>query len=266
MAMNKAGRQLEGRNVLLTGATGHLGQAIARALAGAGAVVWLNGRSTDRINILAASLTAEGLYAAPAVFDVRDQDGRARFFDEFGDRPLGGLVNNAYAGGGGTIASSTVDAYAESYALAVGASHALLIQALPALRRGVACWGDASVVNIASMYALVSPDLRLYGAPEASSPPFYGAAKAALLQWTRYAACEFGPEGIRVNAVSPGPFPADAVHVADPEFIRQLEHKVPLGRTGRAHEIGGPIVFLISPGASFVNGANLVVDGGWTSW
>lgn len=257
---------MAGRNALLTGASGHLGQEMALALARAGATVWLNGRSADKIEALVSDLRSEGLSAHSAVFDVLDADAVADFFAHFGECSLEVLVNNAYAGNGGTIETSEADAYARAYAMAVGSAEALLRCALPALRRAVASSGDASVINVASMFALVSPDLRVYATPQGSNPPFYGAAKAALLQWTRYAACEFGREGIRVNAISPGPFPADAVHRSDPEFVHRLEQKVPLGRTGRAEEIGGPILFLASPAATFVNGANLVVDGGWTCW
>jgi NAD(P)-dependent dehydrogenase (short-subunit alcohol dehydrogenase family) len=98
------------------------------------------------------------------------------------------------------------------------------------------------------------------------NPPFYGAAKAALLQWTRYAASEFGKEGIRVNAVSPGPFPSLAMKAANPDFIEALAAKVRMGRIGASDEIKGPMLFLASSAASFVNGANIVVDGGWTCW
>lgn len=266
MKTAQAGLSMAGRNALLTGASGHLGREMARALGQAGATIWLNARSGEKIGALVTDLRNEGLSAQPAVFDVLDADAITDFFVSFGEHPLDVLVNNAYAGDGGTIETSGGDAYAHAYGMAVGAAEALLRCALPALRRAVASSGDASVINVASMYALVSPDLRVYATPQGSNPPFYGAAKAALLQWTRYAACEFGPEGIRVNAVSPGPFPADAVHQSDPAFVQRLAQKVPLGRTGRAVEIGGPVLFLASPAATFVNGANLVVDGGWTCW
>jgi NAD(P)-dependent dehydrogenase (short-subunit alcohol dehydrogenase family) len=117
-----------------------------------------------------------------------------------------------------------------------------------------------------SMYGMVSPDQRVYESKRVANPPFYGAAKAALLQWTRYAACEFGPEGIRVNAISPGPFPSTDVQAANPDFVATLANKVPMGRIGHAKEIQGPLSFLISDASSFVNGTNLVVDGGWTCW
>jgi NAD(P)-dependent dehydrogenase (short-subunit alcohol dehydrogenase family) len=116
------------------------------------------------------------------------------------------------------------------------------------------------------MYAMISPDQRIYESASGVNPPFYGAAKAALLQWTRYAACEFGAEGIRVNSISPGPFPSELVQKGSPAFIEKLANKVPMGRVGQSAEIKGPILFLASSASSFVNGANIVVDGGWTCW
>ena len=142
----------------------------------------------------------------------------------------------------------------------------MLIASLVGLRNSVKEIGDASVINIASMYGLVSPDLNIYDTVQSSNPPFYGAVKAALIQWTRYAACEFGPEGIRVNSISPGAFPSELVQKENPEFIRRLEHKIPMGRIGQAGEVCGSVVFLASMASSYVNGSNLAVDGGWTSW
>lgn len=258
---------LHNRTALVTGATGYLGSAMAWALAEAGAKVLVNSRDAARADLQAAAIREAGLQARPAVFDVTDRSGlQSAIRSCLGDAPLHILINNAYAGGAGTIAHAAADAYAGSYDITVASAHVLLQTALPALRRGVQRDGYASVINIASMYGMVSPDIGLYDTPTGANPPFYGAAKAALIQWSRYAACEFGKEGIRVNSLSPGPFPAPAVQEQNAEFVARLARKVPMARVGQAEEIRGPILFLASAASSYVNGANIVVDGGWTAW
>lgn len=257
---------LESKRVLVTGATGYLGRAMVRGLAELGANVLINGRNLERVEACVAELRDSGMAATPAVFDINDEAAVHQWFSRYGDLPLHGLVNNAYAGGAGSIENAAEDDYRKSYEVSLVSAHRLLINALPGLRTAHRNCGNASVVNIGSMYGLVSPDLRVYENKRVANPPFYGAAKAALMQWTRYAACEFGREGIRVNAISPGPFPSKDVQANSPLFVAALADKVPMGRIGRAEELQGPLSFLISDASSYVNGANLVVDGGWTCW
>jgi NAD(P)-dependent dehydrogenase (short-subunit alcohol dehydrogenase family) len=116
------------------------------------------------------------------------------------------------------------------------------------------------------MYGHVSPDPRLYGESGLNSAPWYGAAKGGLIQLTRYLACHLAPERIRVNAISPGPFPRTEISAGKSDFIQRLEQKVPMGRIGMPEEIAGPLLFLASDASSYVTGINLPVDGGWTAW
>jgi NAD(P)-dependent dehydrogenase (short-subunit alcohol dehydrogenase family) len=116
------------------------------------------------------------------------------------------------------------------------------------------------------MYGLVSPDPRIYEGKFPVNPVDYGAAKAGVLQMVRYQAVMWGPRGVRVNAVVPGPFPNPAGMGAQSWFIERLGQRVPLGRVGRAEEIVGAVVFLASDSASYVTGTTVVVDGGWTAW
>lgn len=257
---------MAGQVALVTGATGHLGTHIVSALGEAGAHVLVNSRSHERANSVVQDLKQRGLSAESAVFNITSETEVEEFFDGYTHKRLDVIVNNAYTGGSGTISVSSGFMYRESYEVTVVAAHVLLRCGLPYLREAVRLAGGASVINIGSMYGLVSPDLRLYESAEQSNPPFYGAAKAALLNWTRYAACEFGKEGIRVNALSPGPFPSAEVQATMPDFVSALKKKVPLRRVGSPEEIEGPVLFLASSASSFVNGSNLVVDGGWTCW
>ena len=195
-----------------------------------------------------------------AAFDAHDIDAVRAFFA--GRERLDILVNNAVAMQvKGFDALGPAD-FAATYASSVTAAFETVRAALPALKTAAAQGGDASVINIATMYAQVSPDARLYDDPAKQSPFHYGSAKAGMLQLTRHLAAELGSHAIRVNALSPGPFPARV----DPGFGARLAARTMLGRLGSADEIGGPLLFLASPAARFVTGATLNVDGGWTAW
>jgi NAD(P)-dependent dehydrogenase (short-subunit alcohol dehydrogenase family) len=121
------------------------------------------------------------------------------------------------------------------------------------------------IVNFGSMYGMVSPDFGIYGNNPSKNPPNYGAGKAAVIQFTKYAAAQFAELNIRVNSVTPGHFPSPAKST-DKNFISKLEGKTMLGRTGKAEEIVGAVMLLASDASSFMTGSNVVVDGGWTAW
>lgn len=123
-----------------------------------------------------------------------------------------------------------------------------------------------SIVLFSSMYGMVSPDPKVYKAPMNKNSIEYGVGKAGLIQMVRYLAVHWGKENVRCNCISPGPFPNPLVQQNDPEFIERLSQKSPMGRIGKSEEIAGAVAFLLSDAASYINGQNLPVDGGWTSW
>ena len=174
------------------------------------------------------------------------------------------LVNNAHSGKTGTLESARAEDYSNAFAVSVQSMAELVRKALPLMRQAVSESGQASVINISSMYGMVSPDPSIYGDSGHNSPPYYGAAKAAILQYTRYAAVHLAEEKIRVNAISPGPFPKARVSQTMPELWDTLNRKSPMKRVGQPQEIGGAAVFLASDAASYVTGQCLAVDGGFT--
>jgi NAD(P)-dependent dehydrogenase (short-subunit alcohol dehydrogenase family) len=257
--------QLRERVVLLTGATGHLGRALARGLSQAGATVLINSRSPERATHLAAELTAAGRCAEACAFDITREAEVREAMQLVSSRhgKLDVLINNAYAG----PASGNPDPFQSAYQIAVRSAYDLVQATLPLLT--IAAQNNAagaSVVNITSMYGVVSPHFALYPPRQTPNPPWYGPAKAALIQLTRYLACQLAPQRIRVNSVSPGAFPAPTVTQGDPEFVTRLQSHIPLGRIGQPEEMVGPILFLSSDAASYVTGTELRVDGGWTAW
>lgn len=131
----------------------------------------------------------------------------------------------------------------------------------------MACAGKGSIVNVSSIYGIVSPDQRVYGYRKRTGPPFYkpvaySASKSALINLTRYLATYWGDQGVRVNCV----ILAGVFNRQDPEFLAAYCPKVPLGRMAREDEYNGTMLFLASDSSSYMTGSSVVVDGGFTAW
>jgi NAD(P)-dependent dehydrogenase (short-subunit alcohol dehydrogenase family) len=266
--------RLDGRTAVLTGASGFLGRNFAEALLQNGAGVVALGRSerlaaeTDRWK------SAYGANRVEAVrVDMHDTDRLSALLDEVAARhAIDIIINNAHeltsASGfnvpNGGLEGATRDHWARNFDGCYWA--ALTVQKLGP---GMINRGGGSVVNVATMYALVAPSPKLYAGTAFINPPGYSAAKAALMALTRYVASFWGPHNIRCNAILPGPFSntddatANAVKTDDP-FLSRLCDRTTLGRFGRPKELAGALLFLVSDASSYVTGHGLVVDGGWT--
>jgi NAD(P)-dependent dehydrogenase (short-subunit alcohol dehydrogenase family) len=118
-----------------------------------------------------------------------------------------------------------------------------------------------SIINIASIYGMVGPDFHVYEGTEMTMPAAYSAVKGGVIAHTRFLASRYGASGVRVNAICPG-----GVAAGQPaSFVNAYEMRTPLGRMAQAEEIGPPTVFLASNASSYITGAVLPVDGGWTA-
>jgi gluconate 5-dehydrogenase len=257
---------LRGLGIGLTGGGGHLGGEMALAIARAGGTVAIVGRGREALERTAERAASEGRSEGVVICvgDVGDPATFARVGEGLNERGLGldGWVNNAFDGESTLLGG--LDREAVERTVRAALVDPIVVTDLAG--REMSDRGGGSIVNVASMYGLVSPRPEVYaGAPELHNPPAYGAAKAGLLQFTRYAAAHWAKAGVRVNALTPGAFPGPAAQQRT-SFVEALEAQIPMGRIGKAEEIGGALVFLLSGASSYMTGQQVVLDGGWTAW
>jgi NAD(P)-dependent dehydrogenase (short-subunit alcohol dehydrogenase family) len=246
--------QLENRVVIVTGASSGLGEQLARALAGAGAVPVLAARRAERLAALREQIPGADVVTC----DVTDETDRRRLVETVIERHgrIDGLVNNAGAGATAPALRTPTEQFARVVDLNLTAPYGLSCLVAERMKQTDGDGGRA-IVNIASVMGLRS----IGEIPDAA----YVASKAGVIGLTRELASQWGRYGIRVNAVAPGFFASEmtAELGADPErFPDFLLDRTPLGRGGRAGELDGAVLYLLGGGSSFVTGHVLSVDGG----
>lgn len=247
------GPQIGGHKILLTGANGHIGRVLRKALTEAGASVF----TTDHYEEVdcVTDLSDPAQVRALAVQALRELNG------------IDGIVHCAALTGAGAgiregwvapFKEQSVEAFQVSMSVQAVASLILMQSLAPALKESLR---GGSVVIFGSIYGILAPWKGLYEDTGYDSPVGYSATKGAMVSLMRHYATELAPE-VRVNMVTPG----GLLRGQDPKFIERYERMTPLGRMGTEEDMVGPTLFLLSDMSRYMTGHNLICDGGWSTW
>lgn len=246
---------LSGKTAVITGGSRGLGEAMAKSLAEAGAQVALVARNRARLEIVRSAIAERGGTAALFSADVTEEDEVARVAEavtsQFGPPQI--LINNA----GTNIRKNVVDFSLQEFRSVLDSSLTSTFLMCRAFVPGMQGKGYGRILNMTSIMSHVSLPGRTA----------YSSAKSALLGFTRALALELAHDDITVNGISPGPIGTDmnAPVMNNPEANAQFLAGLPVGRWGKAEEIGSLACYLCSDAAGFITGTDIVIDGGWTA-
>jgi len=265
---------LDGRVAIVTGGAGLLGKGYCETLASAGANVVIADVAAQASEELADKISLETEVDVQGIqTDVSDPDSVRKLIEQVMKKfnRVDILVNNAALdpkfdpAHSGEHSSRFENFPFTAWQEAMGVNVTGMFLCAQAVAGPMLEANRGVIINISSTYGLVGPDQRLYqreGHPPQFKPVTYTVAKAAVLGLTRYLATYFANTGIRVNTLTPGGVFADH----DEEFVQRYSAKTILGRMANADEMSSALLFLASDASSYMTGANLIVDGGWTAW
>lgn len=262
---------LSGKVAVVTGGAGWLGSEFSEALGQAGAKIVVVDYNAESLEAMVSRLKDDGLDAVGVAADIIGSEKSIReCIDKIAADcgRLDVLVNCALDVSGSYAELDEVTGEHFEKGFRNSASYSIASQQAVKHMRKVA---GGAIINIGSMYGMVTSYPKVYKDITAPNSITYSADKAAVIHMTRYMAVFWAEDNIRVNSISPGPFPNRdkkeyAGNTKMSKFFERLDEKVPLGRTGKPWELKGAIAFLASDASSYITGQNIVVDGGWTVW
>lgn len=256
---------LSGEVAAVVGGAGRIGSALCHAVSAAGAdvaIVDVDPPAAERLAEQVRRETGRRAIAVPADAACEEQLASAvvQITERLGSPRL--LVNSAQFRGRGFYSSSIEDYPREAWEKVIETNLTAVHLACQAFGRAMIAAGGGRIVNLSSTYGLVSPDPRVYGDSGVNSPVAYAAAKAGVVNLTRYLAVHWRDKNIRVNCLAPG----GVFDNQSAEFVANYCARTPLGRMARPEDYQGAVVFLLSRASDYMTGAVLCVDGGWTAW
>ena len=249
---------LTGRVAVVTGGAGLFGRQIVEALAEAGARTLMASRNIEKLQAQAEVFRQAGLDVAALQYDQASEPSVLQLLQQVLDAAgkVDILVNNSVLRPMSDWSSPAAD-FAKS--MEVNATGLFLMTRT--FGEHMAEHGGGSIVNVGSIQGVVGPDYTLYEGLDWGCPPDYFFHKGGMVQLTKFAASKLGPRGVRVNTVTPGGF----FNEQDSRFIERYNARTFLGRMANQTDLKGVIVFLASDASAYVTGANIPVDGGYTS-
>ncbi len=252
---------LNGKTCLITGASGYLGGAMARALAEAGGRVVVTSRELDRAEEIAGRLPdPNNVNHLGAVLDHMDTDELPVRFHTISKQAgcINVLVNNGHEHCPNDWTNISGEQFTRMLANATG--YFLLSRLVH--QQAVDSEKSASIIMLGSMYGQVASYADAYKGLVPASSVAYHTLKGGILQLTRHLAAYWADDSVRVNSLSPGPFPSES---ANSDMVERLKNYSPMHKMGCPEELKGAVIFLASEASSYMTGQNLVIDGGWTA-
>lgn len=258
---------LTNRVAIITGGGGLLASEHAIALHAYGAKIILADINTENCNAAIKKLEVEGVTAIAKHCDVTSKESWQQLLDEvvneFGSIDI--LINNA--GFTNQSKSANYDATFENFPLddwntIMNVNLTGTFLGCQVIGKQMLLQGKGSIINIASLYGVVSPNHNIYPGTGISQPVAYSVSKHGVVALTKYVATLWASKGVRVNALTPG----GIFNNHGGLFLERFQHLNPIGRMSDKSELRGGIVYLASDASSHVVGHNLIIDGGWTAW
>ncbi len=253
---------LTDRSALITGATGWLGSSLARALAEAGASVVISSRDANRAKEASAGLPTPGGATHHGV--ALDQTDPSSTEQGFADAvQAAGKIDILVNNGLDPVKHDLTDCTYEEFVKQQRNTAAYFILARMLCNHAISRRGSGSVIMLGSMYGQVASYPDAYEGLGMASPVAYHAHKGGTIQITRHLAAYYAKHNVRVNCLSPGPFPRTDLKS---KIVDRLCTKLPAKRMGKPHELKGALLLLASDAGSYITGQNITVDGGWMAW